>query len=85
MGKKVNMPIWIADDGKRFKTETAMNAHEASQKYETHVKSYVDSIEFDPAMNDRAKTAQRTRITGIVLAYLGWADQGEDDEEAAAG
>ena len=83
MGKKVNMPIWVADDGKRFKTEAAMNAHEASQKYEDHVKTYVDQIEFDPSMNERAKTAQRTRITGVLLAYLGWADQ-DDNEEAAA-
>ncbi len=85
MGKKVNMPVWIADDGKRFKTEAAMNAHEAAQKYEEHVKTYIDSLEFDPDMNARAKTAQQTRITSIILAYLGWADQSDDTEEAAAG
>ena len=82
MGKKVTIPIWVADDGKRFKTEAAMNAHEASKKYTDHVKAYIDSIEFAPGMNERAQTAQRTRITGILLAYLGWADQ-DDNEEAA--
>ena len=87
MGKMVQEPVWIAEDGKRFATETQMLKHEGALKYAEHVKEYVESIDFGD-MNKRAAQSQRTRISSAIFAYLAWAYDNEFEEEggeAAAG
>lgn len=87
MGQMVREPVWIAEDGQRFATETLMLRHEGALKYTDHVKEYVEGIDFGD-MNERAAQSQRTRIASTVFAYLAWADDNEFEEEggeAAAG
>lgn len=75
MGKRVNTPMWVADDGKRFATQQAMMAYESELKFGHVIDTYLDTIEFPDTMDPIRQKSQMTRIANVVLPFLLWAHE----------
>jgi len=77
MGKQVQKPVWISDDGKEHESEAAMHAHEGMTQNAGRITAYLDSVDWTngrkgDVRGSRAALSARTRAENIIASVLGF-------------